>query len=69
MPTRNDNVALRNQLEDALECMKTDGTMAKLYEKWFGLPPEPGSTVTTVFPGYGAPGMPGYDPTPHKPAC
>lgn len=69
MPTRNDNVALRNQLENALECMKSDGTMAKIYEKWFGMPPEPGSTVTTVFPGYGVPGMPGYDPTPHKPAC
>ena len=69
MPTRNDNVALRNQLEDALECMKTDGTMAKLHEKWFGVPPAPGSTVITVSPGYGVPGMPGYDPTPHKPAC
>ncbi len=69
MPTRNDNVALRNQLEDALECMKTDGTMAKLHEKWFGVPPAPGATVITVSPGYGVPGMPGYDPTPHKPAC
>jgi polar amino acid transport system substrate-binding protein len=69
MPTRNDNVALRNQLEDALECMKTDGTMAKLHEKWFGVPPVPGATVITVSPGYGVPGMPGYDPTPHKPAC
>jgi ABC-type amino acid transport substrate-binding protein len=69
MPTRNDNVALRNQLENALECMKLDGTMAKLHEKWFGVPPEPGAIVTTVFPGYGVPGMPGYDPTPHKPEC
>jgi polar amino acid transport system substrate-binding protein len=69
MPTRNDNVALRNQLENALECMKLDGTMAKLHEKWFGVPPEAGAIVTTVSPGYGVPGMPGYDPTPHKPEC
>jgi polar amino acid transport system substrate-binding protein len=69
MPTRNDNVALRNQLDDAIKCIKSDGTMAKLYEKWFGIPPEPGSTPVTVFPGYGVPGMPGYDPTPHTPKC
>jgi ABC-type amino acid transport substrate-binding protein len=69
MPMRNDEFALRNQLEGALECMKTDGTMAKLYEKWFGIAPEPGSTPITVFPGYGVPGMPGYDPTPHELKC
>jgi polar amino acid transport system substrate-binding protein len=23
----------------------------------------------TVFPGYGVPDMPGYDPTPHTPSC
>jgi polar amino acid transport system substrate-binding protein len=69
MPMRNDEVALRNQLQDALDCIKTDGTMAKLYEKWFGIAPEPGSTPVTVFPGYGVPGMPGYDPTPHQLKC
>ena len=69
MPTRNDSAALRDQLDDALKCIKTDGTMAKLYTKWFGMAPEPGSTAVTVFPGHGVPGMPGYDPTPHKPAC
>ena len=69
MPTRNDEVELRNQLDDALKCLKTDGTMAKLYVKWFGIAPEPGSTAVTVFPGHGVPGMPGYDPTPHQPAC
>lgn len=69
MPTRNDEVPLRNQLDDAIKCIKTDGTMAKLYLKWFGIAPEPGSTPVTVTPGYGVPDMPGYDPTPHKPAC
>ena len=27
---------LRSQLQDALDCMKKDGTIAKLSEKWFG---------------------------------
>jgi ABC-type amino acid transport substrate-binding protein len=69
MPTRLDSVALRDQLDDAIKCIKTDGTMTKLHVKWFGIPPEPGSTAVTAFPGHGVPGMPGYDPTPHKPAC
>jgi len=69
MPTRNDEVPLRNQLDDAIKCIKMDGTMAKLYVKWFGIAPEPGSTPVTVTPGYGVPGAPGYDPTPHQPAC
>jgi len=49
--------------------MKLDGTIAKLHEKWFGAKPAPGSAAVTVYPGYGVPGMPGYDPTEHTPAC
>jgi polar amino acid transport system substrate-binding protein len=69
MPVRNDNAPLRDKLENALECMKLEGTLSKLYVKWFGIEPEPGSATVTVYPGYGVPGMPGYDPTPHKPQC
>jgi polar amino acid transport system substrate-binding protein len=68
-PTRKDSAALRNTLDVAIECMKLDGTMAKMHEKWFGIPPVPGSAAVTVFPGYGVPDMPGYDPTPHTPSC
>jgi polar amino acid transport system substrate-binding protein len=68
-PTRKDSAALRNTLDVAIECMKLDGTMAKMHEKWFGIPPAPGSAPVTVFPGYGVPDMPGYDPTPHTPSC
>jgi polar amino acid transport system substrate-binding protein len=68
-PTRKDSAALRNTLDVAIECMKLDGTMAKMHEKWFGIPPAPGSAAVTVFPGYGVPDMPGYDPTPHTPSC
>ena len=36
--------------------MKLDGTLAKMYEKWYGSAPDQGSTINAVFVGYGAPG-------------
>lgn len=66
---RKEDVALRNAVEEAFECMKLDGTIARLHEKWFGLKPEPGSAAVTVYPGFGVPGMEGHDPTPHTPKC
>jgi polar amino acid transport system substrate-binding protein len=68
-PLRKDSGELRKQIENAIECMKLDGTIAKMHEKWFGIAPAAGSAAVTVFPGYGVPDMPGYDPTPHTPAC
>jgi polar amino acid transport system substrate-binding protein len=68
-PLRKDSTEMRKTIENAIECIKLDGTMAKLHEKWFGHAPAPGSAAVTVFPGYGVPNMPGYDPTPHTPAC
>jgi polar amino acid transport system substrate-binding protein len=66
---RKDDAATRNAVEEAIECMKLDGTVAKLHEKWFGTKPEPGSAAVTVFPGYGVPGMDGHDPQPRQPKC
>lgn len=60
---------LRNMVDAAIECMKMDGTMTKLSEKWFGVTPAPGSAAITVQPGYGEPGFEGYDPTEHTPSC
>jgi polar amino acid transport system substrate-binding protein len=40
---RKDDVATRNAVENAFECMKLDGTIAKLHEKWFGHKPAAGS--------------------------
>ena len=68
-PTRKDSAAFRNTLDVVIECMKLDGTMAKMHEKWFGIAPAAGSAAVTVFPGYGVPDMPGYDPSPHTPSC
>jgi polar amino acid transport system substrate-binding protein len=69
IPFRKDDGAMRNKVEEALECLKLDGTIAKLSEKWFGVTPAAGSAAVTVFDGYGVPGMEGYDATGHTPSC
>jgi len=52
-----------------MNCMKKDGTIAKMSEKWFGKKPGPDALERVITPGYGVPGMPGYDPTPHALKC
>ena len=69
MPFRKDDVETRNKIERVIECMKQDGTVAQLSEKWFGVTPAEGSAAVTVMPGYGQPGLPGYDPTEHELDC
>ena len=49
--------------------LKKDGTIAKFYEKWFNKKPGPDDLAVVITPGYGVPGMPGYDPTPHELKC
>ena len=66
---RKDDIALRNKVEDAVECMKSDGALAKLHIKWFGAEPAAGSSMTKVYSGYGTPGIPGYEVTEHKLNC
>ncbi len=68
-PLRKDSGELRKVLDGAIECMKLDGTIAKMHERWFGVAPAADSAAVTVFPGYGVPDMPGYDPTAHTPSC
>lgn len=67
-PVPKSNPKLRAELQDAIDCMKKDGSLVKLYEKWIG-PSEPDGLERTVTPGYGVPDMPGYDPTPHELHC
>lgn len=69
IPFRRDDVAMRNQVENAVECMKLDGFFNRLSGKWLGVKAEAGSPAVTVYPGYGTPGFEGYDPTPHTPKC
>ena len=59
----------RNRVDDVITCMKRDGTLAKLYIKWYKAAPEPGSSTVTIYSGYGPPGFKGHEDTPHEPAC
>lgn len=68
-PLRKDNLKLRERIELALECMKKEGIVAKLHEKWFGFAPASGSASVVTYPGFGVPGMPGFDDTPHEQKC
>jgi polar amino acid transport system substrate-binding protein len=64
-----DAVDLRDEIEDALRCLKRDGTVAKLSATWFGGVPGAEDLENMVMPGYGVPGLEGYDPKPHKTHC
>ncbi len=69
IPFRKGDEALRQTIENALECLKKNGTIARLHEKWFGYAPAEGSAAVTVYPGYGVPDLAGYDATAHEPKC
>lgn len=66
---RLESVEYRNKVEAVIECLKTEGWLGKLHEKWYGAPPEKGTSIEVVYPGYGAPDFKNYDPTPHALAC
>ncbi|ANT63509.1 polar amino acid ABC transporter substrate-binding protein (plasmid) [Salipiger sp. CCB-MM3] len=68
-PFRKDDVETRNKIDAVLECLKTDGTMVELSEKWFGVTPTEGTTIVTPTPGYGTPGFDGYDEAEHEVSC
>lgn len=66
---RKEDAVLRDKVEAVIECMKTDGSLAKIHQKWFGVVPDAGSSMTKVFPGNGAPGFEGHDPKEHAMNC
>lgn len=66
---RKEDGKLRTEVENALECMKLDGTIAGIHQKWFGELPEPANAMMRVYVGYGAAGFEGYEPTYHVPEC
>lgn len=63
------NAEMRKRFEQALECMKTDGTMAAIHEKWVGQKPVEGSSSYTPYPGIGTPGFANYDDSPSESGC
>lgn len=69
IPFRIDDKAGRDQVSNVLKCMKKDGSLVKLYTKWFGGTPEPESATMVSPAGHGVPNHNGYDPTPVTPRC
>ena len=41
---------LATQVNAVLDDLKTEGVMARLHEKWFGVAPDAGSSTVTVLP-------------------
>jgi polar amino acid transport system substrate-binding protein len=68
-PFRKGDEANRDLVEKAMECLKLDGSMAKLSEKWFGVTPVAGTTIVTPTKGFGTPGFEGYVDDDHKASC
>jgi polar amino acid transport system substrate-binding protein len=66
---RVDDKAGRAEINNVIKCMKKDGTVARLYEKWFGEKPGPDSWAVKIAPGHGVPELPGYDAGPYPPKC
>lgn len=66
---RKDDAHYRKRVEEILECMKSDGTLARIHEKWLGSAPAPNAAAATIFDGYGIDGLDGFDPTPHALTC
>jgi polar amino acid transport system substrate-binding protein len=69
IPFRADDKAGREQISMVLKCMKQDGGLAALYEKWFGGKPPADSSTVKIAPGHGVPNMDGYDATPAALKC
>jgi len=63
------NAELRAEVEKVLECMKSDGTVARIHERWVGQTPRAGGAAYKVEPGIGVPGFPGYDEAPSGSGC
>ncbi|MBS0122696.1 transporter substrate-binding domain-containing protein [Thetidibacter halocola] len=69
MPFRKGDEELRAKVESVIECMKIDGTIAAMHEKWFGVAPAAGSAAVTPVAGFGQPGFDGYEDNGHEPSC
>ena len=63
------SVEMRKKFEKVMECMKADGTIAKIHEKWTGQKPVAGGAAYKVVAGIGVPGFGNYDSTPSNSGC
>lgn len=58
---RKDDAAGRDKVNLALKCLKQNGTVVRLAEKWFGFKPGAESAAAKIQPGFGVAGLPGYE--------
>jgi polar amino acid transport system substrate-binding protein len=63
------NVELRDEIEDALRCLKQNGAVARLSHQWLHTDAGPEDLENMVIPGYGVPDLAGFDPKPRKSHC
>jgi polar amino acid transport system substrate-binding protein len=63
------NTEMRAKFEKVVECMKADGTVAAIHEKWTGQKPVAGGAAYKVAPGIGVPGFAHYDETASGSGC
>lgn len=66
---RKDDVKGRDRISNALKCLKKNGVVAGLVEKWLGTKPDSEAAAVMIDPGEGVQGLPGYDPTPAQYTC
>lgn len=66
---RKDDEETRTKVERIIECMKLDGTIGAIFEKWFGTPPAADSPSMTVYAGIGQPGRGGFVAEYNAPSC
>lgn len=66
---RSSDKELRNRVDEAIECLKRNGTIKALYKKWTGQEVLDKGATTTIYPGHGHPDFNGYDPTPSGASC
>lgn len=57
---RHNDEAGREAVSRSIKCLKQNGTIASLAQKWFGFAPAADSAAVKLSPGYGVQGMPGY---------
>lgn len=69
IPFRKDDLEGRAKVSMVIKCMKVDGTIGRLHEKWFGAKAAPDSSAMKPVAGTGVPDMPGYDAAPVTPKC
>jgi polar amino acid transport system substrate-binding protein len=62
-------VELRDEIEDALRCLKQSGVVARLSKQWLHTDAGPEDLENMVIPGYGVPDLAGFDPKPRKSHC